>query len=211
MSKLNKKLLYILGYSGHAYTVIDTALTMGYDVAGYFDNTEKKNNPFILKYMGSEDSSDFKNKVKDKPCFPAIGNNTIREKLVTFLTINDIQQETLIHESAVINTHVKIKNSTLINAGVVINSMSSIGSGCIINTNATIEHECQISDFVHVAPGTVFSGNVSVGKSSFIGANSVLKEGIKIGENVIIGAGSVVLKNVPDNQKWAGNPAKRIK
>lgn len=208
---MNKKSIYILGYSGHAYTVIDTALSKGFDILGYFDDSKKESNPFSLKFMGSENTLDFKRLVNEIPCFPAIGSNAIREKVFALIVQNNIQQEILIHRSAVINSLVKIKNSTLVNAGVVINSMSTLGLGCIINTNATIEHDCQISDFVHIAPGAVLAGNVSVEKSSFIGANSVVKEGIKIGENVVIGAGSVVLENIPDNQTWVGNPAKRIK
>ncbi len=207
---MNKKPLYILGYSGHAYTVIDTALSKNFEIEGYFDELEKKNNPFNLKYMGSEHVSDFKTLVNDTPCFPAIGNNAIREKLVTLISHKNVQQETLIHRSAVINSLVEIKQYTLVNAGAVINSMSNIETGCIVNTNATIEHDCQISDFVHIAPGTVLAGGVFVGQSSFIGANSIVKEGLTIGSNVTIGAGSVVLENVPDNQTWVGNPAKKI-
>ena len=40
--------------------------------------------------------------------------------------------------------------------------------------------------------------------------NSVIKEGIKIGSNVIIGAGSVVIRDINDNSKVVGNPAKEI-
>lgn len=208
---MNKKSIYILGYSGHAYTVIDTAQSKGFVILGYFDESENERNPFSLKFMGSENILDFKEKVNEASCFPAIGDNAIREKVIKLITKNNIKQEILIHKTAVVNSLVKIKNSTLVNAGVVINSMSNVGLGCIINTNATIEHDCQISDYVHIAPGAVLTGNVSVGKSSLIGANSVIKENIKIGKNVTIGAGSVVLKNIPDNQTWVGNPAKRIK
>jgi acetyltransferase-like isoleucine patch superfamily enzyme len=35
--------------------------------------------------------------------------------------------------------------------------------------------------------------------------------GITIGENAIIGAGSMVLKDIPANTIWAGNPARLIK
>lgn len=45
----------------------------------------------------------------------------------------------------------------------------------------------------------------------FIGAHSIILKGVTIGENSIIGAGSVVTKSIPDNQIWAGNPAKFIR
>lgn len=45
----------------------------------------------------------------------------------------------------------------------------------------------------------------------FIGARSIILKGVTIGENSIIGAGSIVTKSVPDNQIWAGNPAKFIR
>jgi len=45
----------------------------------------------------------------------------------------------------------------------------------------------------------------------FIGANSIILKGVTIGMNSIIGAGSVVTRNVPENEIWAGNPAKYIK
>lgn len=45
----------------------------------------------------------------------------------------------------------------------------------------------------------------------FIGAHSIILKGVTIGKNSIIGAGSVVTKSVPDNQIWAGNPAKFIR
>jgi acetyltransferase-like isoleucine patch superfamily enzyme len=52
---------------------------------------------------------------------------------------------------------------------------------------------------------------VCVGESSLIGANAVIKPGVIIGSNVTIGAGSVVLRDIPDGETWAGNPARKIK
>ena len=54
------------------------------------------------------------------------------------------------------------------------------------------------------------SGNVLIGKGSFIGANSVIKQGVKIGCNVIVGAGAVIIKDILDNTKVAGNQSKII-
>lgn len=52
---------------------------------------------------------------------------------------------------------------------------------------------------------------VVIGDNVFIGAHSTILKGVTIGNNVVIGACSVVTKSIPDNQIWAGNPAKFIK
>lgn len=45
----------------------------------------------------------------------------------------------------------------------------------------------------------------------FLGAHSTILKGVTIGKNSIIGAGSVIAKDVPENQIWAGNPARFIR
>jgi acetyltransferase-like isoleucine patch superfamily enzyme len=52
---------------------------------------------------------------------------------------------------------------------------------------------------------------VVIGNNVFIGAKSIILKGVTIGDNSIIGAGSVVAKSIPENQIWAGNPAKFIR
>ncbi|RZL51929.1 MAG: acyltransferase [Pedobacter sp.] len=52
---------------------------------------------------------------------------------------------------------------------------------------------------------------VLIKANAFIGANSTILKGVTIGENSVIGACSLVAKNVPDNEIWAGNPAKFIR
>ena len=45
----------------------------------------------------------------------------------------------------------------------------------------------------------------------FIGTCSIVLKGVTIGENSVIGAGSVVTKNIPNDEIWAGNPARFIR
>ncbi len=204
------KKLYILGYSGHAYVVIDVAESNAYKIKGYFAGEKARTNPYDLNYVGDENKVDIRQIVEDDYMFPAIGENNIRQKVVTVIQEAKIKQLVLVDKSATLSSKTSVGNSTLIGPKVVVNSLTTIGIGCIINTAAVVEHECKIGNFSHIAPGAVLAGNVIVGTNTFIGANAVVKQGITIGNNVIVGAGAVVLKNISDNEVWVGNPASRI-
>ena len=52
---------------------------------------------------------------------------------------------------------------------------------------------------------------LKLGGGSFIGINTIICNSVVIGKNVTIGAGSVVTKDIPDNEVWAGVPARFIK
>ena len=52
---------------------------------------------------------------------------------------------------------------------------------------------------------------VTIGSNCWIGAGCILLPGISIGNNSIIGAGSVVSRSVPENEIWAGVPARFLR
>ena len=55
------------------------------------------------------------------------------------------------------------------------------------------------------------SGRVTIKENAWIGARTIICQPVTIGKNAVVGAGSVVTKDIPDNQVWAGNPARFIK
>jgi len=205
------KNLYILGYSGHAYVVIDVATSCDYIIRGYFDFEQSLKNPYDLTYLGDENKQDLYSIVGGHFVFPAVGSNAIREKLYWLLKNNGYEQISLIDKSAYVSLKTTLEESTLIAPKAVVNSGTVIGKACIINTGAIIEHECKIGDFAHIAPGAVLAGNVNIGSNTFLGANCVVKQGTMIGKNAIVGAGAVVVKDIPEGETWAGNPAIKLK
>lgn len=52
---------------------------------------------------------------------------------------------------------------------------------------------------------------IEIGNDVFIGTGAIILKGVKIGNGAVIGAGAVITRNVPENEIWAGNPAKRIR
>ena len=52
---------------------------------------------------------------------------------------------------------------------------------------------------------------IVIREGAFIGGCSIILKGADIGKRAVIGAGSVVTGKIPDDEVWAGNPARFIK
>jgi acetyltransferase EpsM len=208
---VSDKEVVLIGYSGHGFVVADTVLENGFAIKGYSDIVECSANPFNLGYLGFEKDQDFSGWKDDNQYVLGIGDNKLRQTIAQLIESKNQIISSVIHSSASISKSASIGNGTFINRNVSLNALAIIGKHAILNTGCVVEHECVLADAVHIGPAAVLAGAVTVGERTFVGANSVIKQGITIGKDVIIGAGSVVIANVPDNEIWAGNPAKRIK
>lgn len=203
------KRIAIIGYSGHAFVVLDACKKMGLQVDYYCEQkVVTHRNPYQLAYLGDESSAAF-DWDKIDGFVLGIGENTIRSKVAALILKKGKKLIDVVHPTAVVNDFVTIGSGTFLASNTVINPLATIGQSCIINTGTIVEHECQVGHYVHLAPGVVLAGNIAIGDNTFVGANSVVKQGISIGENVIVGAGSVVVKSIPDNETWMGNPARK--
>lgn len=206
----DKNSIAIIGYSGHSFVVLDAAIQMGLDVKYYCERNQVSFNPFDINYLGDEASESFNWNEVDEFIL-GIGDNRIRQKVAGLILSKKKAILNVIHPSSIVSNYATLGMGNFIAANVTVNALAKISDNCILNTGCIVEHECVIESGVHIAPGTVLAGNVAVGKNSFIGANSVVKQGVKIGIGVTVGAGSVVIKDIPDNEIWVGNPAKKLK
>ena len=205
---MSDKKVIVVGYSGHAYTVIETAESQGLIVKYYTEKSELTKNPFSLHYLGNESNSNFDFSRTTSLFILGIGDNKIREKVATLILSKNGVLQSLISPEANVSKYSVIGKGVLIVRGANINAFAEIGDYSILNTGCSIDHACSIGKSVHIAPGAVLAGGVKVGDRSFIGANSVIKQGVTIGKDVIIGAGTVVLKDIPNDSKVVGNPGR---
>jgi acetyltransferase EpsM len=83
MKSTLKKPVAIVGYSGHAYVVVDILLNSGRLVTHYCDNEQKELNPYHLNYLGKE--VDVISRLKDFDYFVCVAHNGIREKFIRTL------------------------------------------------------------------------------------------------------------------------------
>lgn len=206
--------LIVIGAGGHAKVIIDIIEKQGQvRVACIVDDNPALKGTSLLGYPVAGMQSELLAipEAGGLDCAViAIGNNDIRARAAAWLRGHGYSLVTVIHPSAQVGRNVTIGAGGVLMAGTVINPDTRIGENVIVNTGATVDHDCIVGKEVHVAPGSHICGGVSIGDGTLVGAGSVVVPNIRIGKNVTIGAGSTVIRDVPDNAKIAGTPARKI-
>jgi len=206
--------ILLIGGGGHCLTVLDSLVHSVYSQIGIIDTKEKIGQNILgIPIVGCDDDLERLNSCFEE-AFISIGSIENCESRVSIAKrIKKIGYSitSIIHPSSAVSQSVKIAAGTFVGPLATINAQSEIREFCILNTGCVMEHQCCIDSFVHVAPGTVLCGNVTIGKGSHIGAGSVVMQGISIGKNVIIGIGSVVTRDIPDNVVAFGNPCQVVR
>lgn len=110
----------------------------------------------------------------------------------------------------IIGKQVGISNSTIVcHNKIEIGAFVFVGGNCKIWD--TDFHSLDPIERVHNGDKKIKTAPIKIEDYAFIGGSSIILKGVTIGKNSIIGAGSVVTQNIPENEIWAGNPARYIK
>lgn len=143
-----------------------------------------------------------------------LGNNV---KLHAFINLYGCK----IGDDSLIGTFVEIQKNSIVGSRVKISSHSFVCEGVHIEDNVFIGHGVMFTNVSYPRSTTNIGllqrdgdwevEKTIIKKGSSIGSGSVILCGNIVGENAIVGAGSIVTKNIPDNEVWAGNPAKFLR
>ena len=201
------KHLAILGAGGHGRVVADAAISSVWSKISFFDDVL----PVGTKVLDWAVLGNTERLLRDLKIFDgvivSIGSNKMRVQKSYFLRKFGANLASVVDPSAKVSRYSTIGCGTVIMSNAVIEAGVKVGNCCIINTASSINHDCQLSSGVHVSPGAHLSGEISVGRYTWIGTGASLRNNIVIGDDVTVGVGSVVVNNIPDGTVVYGNPA----
>ena len=109
----------------------------------------------------------------------------------------------------IINDNSEIGCGSTIDRGSMSNTI--IGKNTYLDNQIHIAHNVKIGDNCIIAGQVGFAGSSTLGNHVMIGGQAGVSGHLKIGNNVQIGGGSGVIKDIPDNTKVMGYPAKSLK
>ena len=109
----------------------------------------------------------------------------------------------------IINDNAEIGCGSTIDRGSMSNTV--IGKNTYLDNQIHIAHNVKIGNNCIIAGQVGFAGSSTLGNHVMIGGQAGVSGHLKIGNNVLIGGGSGVIKDIPDNSKVMGYPAKNLK
>lgn len=139
----------------------------------------------------------------------AIANPADKKNLAEMLLCRGAQFETVVHPYANLGRHCAIGNGTIVQCGFGMTVNVKIGSFVTL-LSSCVGHDVVIGDYSTISSHCNISGNVSVGEGVFMGGNVAVAPHMTIGSRAFLCMGSVVLKNIPDDTRVMGNPAREI-
>jgi sugar O-acyltransferase (sialic acid O-acetyltransferase NeuD family) len=200
--------IIILGGGGHASVIEDTLRVDGRVPVGYV--APEPSGLLEIPYLG-DDSWLFRQDATRFVLANGLGMIGVDRKRATLFeefTAKSFDFVTTVHGDASVSNGASLLAGAQILAGAVVGPHTTIGRNATVNMSASINHHCRLGDHVHVAPGAIICGDVTIGDGSFIGAGATVIHGISIGEGVMIGAGATVVHDVGDGEQLRGVPAR---
>lgn len=202
---MTKKPLILLGAGGHAKVVLSLAKCCGYKVEGVCDPElarQQCEDWRGLPVLGGDEvlESLSPNEYNLANGVGQLVNDTLREDLYQKATKLGFYFPALIHPSAQVDLTATIAPGVQLLENTIVQVDVEIGENTLINCAAVATHECKIGQHVHIAPGVMLCGNVTIEDGCFVGCGANILQGITMAKRSVLAAGLTLRANLSRGQ-----------
>jgi sugar O-acyltransferase (sialic acid O-acetyltransferase NeuD family) len=141
------------------------------------------------------------------------GRGTVRQRLADRLAAQGVgagRYATVIHPSVAVADDVSIGAGSVVLGGVVMTATVTLGRHTAVMPHVTLTHDDVVDEFATLCAGVALGGNVRVGARAYLGMRACVRENLSVGADAVVGMGAAVVRDVPEQQTWAGVPARPI-
>lgn len=146
------------------------------------------------------------------PVIVAVGDPSIRERLVQRCLESGVRSPTVVHDSVIASTSVRLGEGSVVFPGCILTVDVALARHVQLNAGCILSHDVDVGEFSTLSPGTRVAGNVRIGRRVFIGSGATIINGVPgrplvIGDDAVVAAGACVTGDVAPRTMVAGVPA----
>lgn len=185
--------LLVVGAGAHGRSVAEAAELSGhFEVVGFLDDALPVDKSVLnVAVLGPMVSMGHHRAAADQTIV-AIGNNTVREKLMQQLASAGFVHATVIHPRATVSPSAVLSEGVAVMAGAIVGTEARLGLGSIVNCGAVVDHHAIIEDFGHLGVNASMAGSTVLGRSAWMQAGAALGYGVRVPAGVTLAPGVAV-------------------
>ena len=176
-----------------------------WNILGFIDDNVNALDGFPSKYKVIDSIS---NHVPGDAYYAiGIANPPVKKKIAEMLESKGAEFASIIHPSTRIYTEFPLGR------GLITYPNEKISTGCkignFVNIQSTIiGHDVLIEDYVTVSSSCGVTGGTKLREACFLADHVAISVGMEIGKHAYVGIGSVVIRDVKEDTRVFGNPAR---
>jgi UDP-N-acetylbacillosamine N-acetyltransferase len=185
--------IVILGSGGHAAHCVDLLAVLDLGPAtSCLDDDPRRHGQMVLGVPVRGMIGDLSNLPEEALVIVAIGDPSVRGRLMALAQQRGLALPSLIHPAASVAASARVGAGCIIDAGAVIGSRAQLGSGVIVDAGASIAHDAWIGGMTHIEAGARVLPGARIGHAATIGAQAVVARGATVGDDALVAVGELV-------------------